>query len=116
VAPQPGTEQCGNGVDDDCDGQVDEGCCAPGAGELCNSPNLAGCYEKTNCDGTCGADIPSQGTYYYPRSFQDVTCATCLGVTPFAGGQGYLTLDYSQNHPCVQNPNTPNAPCPPCAY
>ena len=32
----PASEACGNGVDDDCDGTVDEGCvCAPGAATAC---------------------------------------------------------------------------------
>lgn len=38
------TEVCGNGVDNDCDGMVDEGCCTPTGYEVCDS-------KDNNCDG-----------------------------------------------------------------
>jgi len=45
-ARQPAAEQCENGLDDDCDGQVDEDCgmCAPGASRPCTSrPPVGAC-------------------------------------------------------------------------
>ncbi len=49
-----GTETCGNGLDDDCDGKVDEGCtaCVP-TGEICNN-------KDDDCDGIVDEDITRQ--------------------------------------------------------
>ncbi|HUJ59878.1 MAG TPA: MopE-related protein [Kofleriaceae bacterium] len=46
-----GTEICGNGLDDDCDGDIDEGCvqCVPTA-EICNG-------KDDDCDGKIDEDL-----------------------------------------------------------
>ena len=48
--PNPGGEICGNGLDDDCDGQVDEGCvpCVPQP-EICDG-------KDNDCDGDVDED------------------------------------------------------------
>jgi hypothetical protein len=61
-APSPGCgarEMCGNGLDDDCDGRVDEDCaCIPGMTQRCfpGDPALAGrgvcVYGTSTCEGT----------------------------------------------------------------
>src|SRR5690349_20444119 len=36
--PAPRTDECGNGLDDDADGRIDDGCpCAPGESQRCFS-------------------------------------------------------------------------------
>jgi len=86
---QPKPEAC-NGVDDDCDGVVDNGATCPTAGDACiNGACVAGCGSENFCDPgftcenfvcvnpqcvgvTCGADQICRGG----------TCATaCVGVT-----------------------------------
>ncbi len=54
-----GTEVCDNGADDDCDGQVDEGCaCAPGAVQPCflgppGRRHVGSCVDGTQrCEGS----------------------------------------------------------------
>jgi hypothetical protein len=48
---QPPAEICGNGRDDDCDGQVDEGCqeCTPGTRRTCQT--TCGSQGTQTCDG-----------------------------------------------------------------
>ncbi|MBX3251144.1 MAG: putative metal-binding motif-containing protein [Myxococcales bacterium] len=49
----PGVELCGNGLDDDCDGQIDETECAiecPGTVEVCNGID-------DDCDGVVDEDV-----------------------------------------------------------
>jgi hypothetical protein len=54
----PSIERCGNAIDDDCDGAIDEGCeCAPGAVEVC--PYL-GPHEVLGV-GACRADSRTCG-------------------------------------------------------
>jgi len=70
----PGMEVCGNGLDDDCDGQVDEECaCTPGMTASCyssapNTRNVGACHSGTM---TC---LPGGSGY-----------SSCMGeVTPIA--------------------------------
>jgi hypothetical protein len=54
-------EQCGNGIDDDCDGQVDEGCtpaCVP-APELCNGvdDDCDGSVDENFAQGPCTVGV-----------------------------------------------------------
>ncbi|MCA9666157.1 MAG: DUF11 domain-containing protein [Myxococcales bacterium] len=65
--PNPGGEICGNGLDDDCDGQVDEGCtpCVPQA-EVCNGrdDNCNGQIDEGYVSVPCGSNVGecTQGT------------------------------------------------------
>src|SRR6185295_17890427 len=50
----PVAEVCGDGIDNDCDGVVDNGCvCAAGAVEACNTGLLGACAAGTHqCNAT----------------------------------------------------------------
>ncbi|MBL8957162.1 MAG: hypothetical protein JNK82_40690, partial [Myxococcaceae bacterium] len=70
----PGTETC-NGIDDDCDGTVDDG--NPGGGGMCNAAAMGVCASGTqNCQG--GAIVCSPGA---PQTEQCNTVdENCNGV------------------------------------
>ncbi len=89
----PTTEQCGTNVDEDCDGQVDEGCVVCGGADLQNDPRNCGTcnhvcqYEPTCQNGVCAPDAP-------PCSWSPMACGQDPIYTAFEG----------QTHLC--------APCP----
>jgi hypothetical protein len=71
TAATPVEERCGDGTDDDCDGQVDEGCaCVPGA--------VSGCY--TGPEGTRGVGVCRDGSSTCTPGGQVGDCAG--DVTP----------------------------------
>jgi len=52
----PGNEMCGNSIDDDCDGLVDEGGCLCTTSAQCPSyPNAPGVCSFSNCTNPCDA-------------------------------------------------------------
>ncbi len=101
----PTAEACGNSVDDDCDGMVDEGCgvCAPGATRTCYAgpAGTAGvgvcrggteqCDASRNWSGSCigqvvpGAESCGNGVDDDCDGMADEGCATCApGVVRWA--------------------------------
>jgi hypothetical protein len=112
---QPSTESC-NGLDDDCDGTVDNG--FPGTGLPCvvpgQNPNTPCAQGQTNCFGgqngctqmvfpeaeTCdGADNDCNGTIDDAGMVQGLTCSTgapgicASGKTQCAGGKSTCVPD-----------------------
>jgi hypothetical protein len=99
----PTAEACGNSVDDDCDGMVDEGCatCAPGVvrwaipagtvgGPSCITTGGGSCEAMVTCSGSscgtpsCGAGVPHCGTLRcndgtYERAQYCTVRAMCTG-------------------------------------
>ncbi|MEO8066644.1 MAG: MopE-related protein [Flavobacteriales bacterium] len=92
-AGTPATEVCGNGIDDDCDGQVDEGCggCPP-AGTPCSDGNP--CTVNDVHDGACNcisSFFATNGTQCddgNPNTINDV----CNGI-----GQCFGTMNCTDN-------------------
>lgn len=88
-------EVCGNGIDENCDGQVDEGCACPPAGTACDDgfPCTANDVEDGACN--CAGTIVSAGTI----------CA--LGSGCFS-----TSLCDGVNRECpISTPNPPGSPC-----
>ena len=64
------TEICGNGIDDDCDTEIDEGC-----GETCGNGYCAGSALGEDCF-SCSADCLCQGNGCSKACCGDGTCTT----------------------------------------
>jgi hypothetical protein len=101
----PVTEVCGNGVDDDCDGQVDQGCvqCSTQSvvwnipsgttgGPSCITAGGGTCTEVLTCNGSscspqacgaphCGTLACNDGTYNHPQYCSVVASCSSGGVT-----------------------------------
>lgn len=97
----PSTEICGNGLDDDCDGAVDEDCTSGGGGPCDGSSDP--CCGSTDpcCGGACGCD-PSDPCCGNPDPCCGVSCplgaecvsGTCLATCcPFGCPDGSACVD-----------------------
>jgi hypothetical protein len=86
-----GTETCNDGLDNDCDGAVDEGCtvCVPTA-EICNG-------KDDNCNGLVDDGIP-------PRQCSNVPNAACSPNPACCGTQTCSGGSYGACSATVQNP------------
>jgi hypothetical protein len=86
---QPSPEKC-NGVDDDCDGQVDDGATCPEGNEVCDNgkcvphcgPNEFPCFSGSACDMASGLCL----------------APSCVGV---ACGAGLICQSGQCNTPCT---------------
>ncbi len=98
----PASEACGNGVDDDCDGTVDEGCvCAPGAATACydGPAGTAGVGACAAGVQTCLADGSGYGA-----------CVGAVGPAAEACGNGVDDdCDGTADEGCVCTPGTATA-------
>jgi ZU5 domain len=66
------TEQCGNNVDDDCDGQVDEGCAAKVCSTSTQCPQGASC-QNGYCE-TCELTSCTQADCYFAGEMMQSDC------------------------------------------
>ena len=86
-----GTETCGDGLDNDCDGAIDEGCtsCVPTA-EICNG-------KDDDCDGAIDEDVPAKGCSNVPG-------AACSPNSACCGTETCVNGSYSGCSATVPNP------------
>ncbi len=81
-------EVCLNGVDDDCDGETDEGCeCAPGASEACGTDE-GECVAGTRACGEDGLWGPCEGAVEPAVEACNDLDDDCDGETDESGGAG----------------------------
>jgi hypothetical protein len=94
----PQTEQCGDGLDNDCDGQTDEGCCAHSlcttGGPLtasCDSCVATVCANDPFCcnsgwDGLCVSQVATECNSTQCSSCPHATCSIGGTAQPFTAG------------------------------
>ncbi len=97
-AVPPGVEACGDGLDQDCDGSADEGCCNPSpGGELCNGLD-------DDCDGLADEGVRN-------------ACGLCPGEPcyeqSFPPAEGWACPDCSLDGAGPGDPGNPDALCAP---
>ncbi|MEZ4250314.1 MAG: putative metal-binding motif-containing protein [Polyangiales bacterium] len=77
----PATEACGNGLDDDCDGDTDEDCgCSPGASEACGTSDRGECRFGSR---TCTSD----GIFGECLGALDASAESCNGLDDDCDGE-----------------------------
>ena len=97
----PGTEICGSGDDEDCDGAVDEGCCTPDCiGKDCGDDGCGGqcgtCSTGEICNGSGICETPTTGC---PGEGQP--CSVGIGACQRSG---VLVCDQEGNAVCSATP------------
>jgi len=98
-AVDPGIEACGNGLDDDCDGETDETCgCTPGSQQACGS-DVGQCTpgsQTCSADGAWGACTGAEGPFDEQCNGLDDNCDG-------TADEFWAADDYEQNDTCERH-------------